>query len=108
MKKGELLVLNKVLGGITVPEVSEDDFYKIITCKVEISTESDKIIASIEKMRTEAEGDKLNTLINRFLDEQVKGDDIYKKIPKSVYQSLCKGITIDEAMLLKKYLIKDV
>lgn len=125
MKKGELLALNHIMGKVTIPEMTPDELYDYLSVKADMEKEVEVLNAKIEIFRKETkpedvdendiqEGDpkveewnrKYSEMYSRLLNEEHMAE-LPKCITRNVFPHIAKGMTTNEAVLLRKYLVKD-
>ena len=106
MTNGDILAINGLLGDIKLPPLNGDDFYKVLSCKADIAAEAEKIFSKIEKFKKE-DSNRIDELINNLCADECKESVSFNVIPKSVLPDLCAGLTLNAAMLLKKYLLEE-
>ena len=124
MKKGELIALNSAFGKLTLPEMKMDDLYLVLSAKADIGKEAEaieeKAVTFQRETKPEGAGDfeisladpqnrewwnKSQAMRMRLYEEEsdLKIDPC---IPRDVFAQMAKGISMNEAALLMRYLVR--
>lgn len=126
MKKGEIVVLNALLGKIKLPAMSGDELYEVLSAKSDIGKEAEAIEAKAEDFRkeTKPEGvdeynaklseprvrewwDQYTAMRNRLMMEEHTGGIPQRCISKELLPKMVEGFSTEEAVIVMKHLLKE-